>query len=80
MAIEFINELWKRITAVTKEPRETQYLFQRMSVAMQRGNAVATRATRNAVPISENVCSNAERKCGCNKSHEKRSAYFRECL
>ena len=41
LAIEFINKLGKRITAVTQEPRETQYLFQRMSVALQRGNAVA---------------------------------------
>ena len=45
LAIEFINELGKRITAVTKEPPETQYLFQRMSVALQRGNAVAFQST-----------------------------------
>ena len=40
LAIELINESGKRITAVTQEPRETQYLFQRMSVALQRANAV----------------------------------------
>ena len=34
LAIEFINELGKMITSVTQEPRETQYLFQRMSVAL----------------------------------------------
>ena len=45
LAIEFINELRKRITAVTQEPRETQYIFQRMSVALQRGNAVAFQNT-----------------------------------
>ena len=45
LAIEFVNELGKRITAVTQEPRETQYLFQRMSVALQRGNAVAFQNT-----------------------------------
>ena len=43
--IIIINELGKRITAVTQEPRETQYLFQRMSVALQRGNAVAFQNT-----------------------------------
>ena len=42
LAMEFINdELGKRITAVTQEPREKQYPFQRMSAALQRGNAVA---------------------------------------
>ena len=45
LAIEFINELGKRITAVTQEPRETQYIFQRMSVALQRGNAFAFQNT-----------------------------------
>ena len=41
LAIEFINKLGKRITALTQEPQETQYLFPRMSVTLQRGNAVA---------------------------------------
>ena len=40
-AIEFIEELGKRITAVINEPMETQYLFQRISIAIQRGNAVS---------------------------------------
>ena len=45
LAIEFITELRKRITAVTQESRETQYLFRRMSVALQRGNAAAFQNT-----------------------------------
>ena len=40
-AIEFIEELGKRITAVTNEPMDTQYLFQRISIAIQWGNAVS---------------------------------------
>ena len=45
LAIKFTNELGKRITAVTQEPRETQYLCQRMSVALRRGNMVAFQNT-----------------------------------
>ena len=40
-AIEFIQELGKRIGVITKEPKETQYPFQRLSMAIQRGNAVS---------------------------------------
>ena len=40
-AIEFIEELGKRIAAVTNEPMETQYLFQIISIAIQRGNSVS---------------------------------------
>ena len=39
--IEFIEELSKRITAVTNEPMETQYLFQRITIAIQQSNAVS---------------------------------------
>ena len=48
LAIEFINYLGKRITAMTQEPQEMQYLFQRMSLALQRGNAVAFQNTISA--------------------------------
>ena len=40
-ASEFIQELGKRITVCTKDPKETQYLFQQLSMAIQRGNAVS---------------------------------------
>ena len=33
-AIEFIEILGKRITTVTNKPMETQYLFQRISIAI----------------------------------------------
>ena len=41
LALEFITELGRRISGVTQEPRETQFLFQRLSISLQRGNAVA---------------------------------------
>ena len=40
-ASEFIQELGKRITVCTKDPKETQYLFQQLSMAIQRGNVVS---------------------------------------
>ena len=42
---EFIEDLGRRITTITNEPLETTYLYQRMSVTLQRGNAVAYRNT-----------------------------------
>ena len=38
---QFDEDLGRRITAVTNEPLETIYLYQRLSVSLQRGNAVA---------------------------------------
>ena len=45
LALEFITELGKRISGVTQEPRQTQFLFQRLSTSLQRGNAVAFKNT-----------------------------------
>ena len=42
---EFIEDLGRRITTITIEPLETTYLYQRMSVTLQRGNADAFRNT-----------------------------------
>ena len=36
----FISEVGRRISAVTDDPRETSFLFQRISAALQRFNAV----------------------------------------
>ena len=41
LALKFITELGRRISGVTQEPRETQFLFQQLSISLQRGNAVA---------------------------------------
>ena len=38
---QFVEDLRRRITAVTNEHLETTYLYQRLSVSLQRGNAVA---------------------------------------
>jgi hypothetical protein len=37
---DFISELGHRISVKTEDPRETTFLFQRISIALQRFNAV----------------------------------------
>jgi len=41
MATELTQEIGRRITAITEDTRETTFLFQRLSIALQRGNAVS---------------------------------------
>jgi len=41
----FIQELGRRISLASGDPRETAFLFQRLSAAIQRGNAIAILAT-----------------------------------
>jgi len=43
--IAFLSELGHRLTSVTGDSRETMYLFQRVSLAIQRYNAVAFKDT-----------------------------------
>jgi len=45
LAVELTQELGRRITAVTDDPRQTGFLFQRLSAALQRGNAVSFHST-----------------------------------
>ena len=40
---DFISAIGKRISAITGEKREPMFLFQRLSIAIQRGNAAAIR-------------------------------------
>lgn len=40
-AIEFINNIGKKISIVTHDPRATTFLTQRISIAIQRGNAAS---------------------------------------
>jgi len=49
-AIELILEIDRRITAITEDTRETVFLFQRLSIALQMvmRNAVAFLATFDA--------------------------------
>jgi len=47
MAIELVQEIGRRTTVITKDTRETVFLFQRLSIALQRGNAVSFLNTIN---------------------------------
>jgi len=40
-AIELVQEIGRRATLITGEPRNATFLFQQLSIALQRGNAVA---------------------------------------
>ena len=40
-AIETIQEIGRKMTKANNDPNETMYLFQRLSVVIQRGNAVS---------------------------------------
>jgi len=41
MAIELTQEIGRRITAITEDTSKTTFLFQRLSIDLQRGNAVS---------------------------------------
>ena len=49
-SLDFMRELGRRTSLVTGDQRETTFLLQRMSVAVQRGNASAVRCS---LPTSE---------------------------
>ena len=44
-AVAFFSDLGRRIAATTGEPRSSAFLFQRLSVAVQRGNAASVSGT-----------------------------------
>ena len=48
MAVELVQKIGRRITLVTEDSRETVFLFQRLSIALQRGNAVSFFSTFTA--------------------------------
>jgi len=45
MAVELVQEIGRQITLVTEDSRETVFLFQRLSIALPRGNAVSFLST-----------------------------------
>jgi len=47
-AVELVQEIGRRITLVTEDSRETVFLFQRLSIALQRENAVSFLSTFTA--------------------------------
>jgi len=44
-ASEFLTDLGRRLSVITDDARETSHLFQRVSVLVQRCNAVAFRGS-----------------------------------
>ena len=40
-ALEVIEEIGRRVMEATEDPKETMYVFQRLSMAIQRGNALS---------------------------------------
>ena len=47
-ATEIPSDLERRTSQITMEPLETQYLFQRLSISLQRGNEIVFRNTFNS--------------------------------
>ena len=48
--LSFITELGRRTSLITGDPRESAFLFQRLSMAVQYGNAVSCLGT---FPVAE---------------------------
>jgi len=46
--IELVQEIGRRTQVITQDTREAVFLFQRLSIALQRGNAVSFLNTMNA--------------------------------
>ena len=44
----FFRDIGRRIAVVAGEPRSTQFLFQRLSIAIQRGNAASVVGTASS--------------------------------
>ena len=54
-AIAFLNKVGEKIRETSGEPRSTSFLFQRLSVAITRGNAASILGTYPAAPPLEEV-------------------------
>ena len=54
-ADNFIHELGRRVKIVTGERRATEFLLQRLSVAIQRGNAASVMGTVDWQTINNNL-------------------------
>ena len=39
--LDFVKKIWSRISNASSDEKETAYLFQRKSVAIQRGNSIS---------------------------------------
>ena len=47
-AVELVEEIGRRTADITGDARESKFLFQQLSVALQRGNAVSFQNTFTA--------------------------------
>ena len=52
-ATTFLAELGKRITSVTGDPRESAFLFQRVSIVLQRFNYICFKASFISCDVDE---------------------------
>uniref|UniRef100_A0A1X7SD70 Uncharacterized protein n=1 Tax=Amphimedon queenslandica TaxID=400682 RepID=A0A1X7SD70_AMPQE len=50
----FLRDLGRRISSYTGDKRATEYLFQRLAVAVQRGNSLMLQACLPSPPLSSN--------------------------
>ena len=57
---ELIEELGRRITEATEDPKETTYLFQRISITIQRGNALSFFNTFDRNDVQETITVNVQ--------------------
>ena len=48
----FVRELGRRTSMITHDPRETSFLLQRISVAVQKGNAASCAGTLPPVELT----------------------------
>jgi hypothetical protein len=54
-AVELIYDLGRRISEVTGERRATEFLLQRLSIAIQRGNAASVLGTVDSSSVTQNL-------------------------
>ena len=52
---ELVQKIGRQITEVTEDTRETIFLFQRLSIALQQGNAVSFQSTFTATEYTPNA-------------------------
>ena len=53
VGLQFLSDLGRRITQVSTDQRESAFLFQRLSVLIQRFNVVAVRGTFALTPTKD---------------------------
>ena len=64
LSMQFNRELGHRLKLVTNEPRSLQFLIQRISVAIQRGNAASILGTMVQNVNSDDTVHNGVFSCG----------------